>query len=36
MHSPNEMVDLADLERAAKLLAGFARRVTPTVDFTPR
>jgi endoglucanase len=36
MHSPNEMVDLADLERAAKLLAGFARRVTPKVDFTPR
>ncbi len=36
MHSPNEMVDLADLERAAKLLAGFVRRVTPKVDFTPR
>jgi len=36
MHSPNEMVDLADLERAAKLLAGFARRITPKTDFTPR
>jgi endoglucanase len=36
MHSPNEMVDLADLDRAARLLAAFARRVTPATDFTPR
>jgi endoglucanase len=36
MHSPSEMVDLADLERAARLLAAFARRVTPKTDFTPR
>jgi endoglucanase len=36
MHSPNEMVDLGDLERAAALLAAFARRVTPQTDFTPR
>ncbi len=36
MHSPSEMVDLGDLERAAKLLAAFARRVTPATDFTPR
>jgi endoglucanase len=36
MHSPNEMVDLADLDRAAKLLAAFVRRVTPKTDFTPR
>jgi endoglucanase len=36
MHSPNEMVDLKDLERAAKLLAAFARRVTARTDFTPR
>lgn len=36
MHSPNEMVDLADLERAARLLAGFARRVNSRADFTPR
>jgi endoglucanase len=35
MHSPNEMVDLADLDRAARLLAAFARRVTPKTDFTP-
>jgi endoglucanase len=36
MHSPNEMVDTDDLERAAKLLAAFARRITPRMDFTPR
>ncbi|MDH3498368.1 MAG: M42 family metallopeptidase [Gemmatimonadota bacterium] len=36
MHSPNEMVDLTDLERAAKLLAAFARRITPAQDFIPR
>jgi endoglucanase len=36
MHSPNEMVDVDDLDRAAALLAAFARRVTPAVDFTPR
>ena len=36
MHTPNEMVDLADLERAAQLLAAFARRVTAKTDFTPR
>ncbi len=36
MHSPNEMVDLRDLENAARLLAGFARRVTPEMDFVPR
>jgi putative aminopeptidase FrvX len=36
MHSPSEMVDLTDLERAARLLAAFARRVTGKTDFTPR
>jgi endoglucanase len=36
MHSPNEMVDTRDLDRVAKLLAAFARRVTPKTDFTPR
>ncbi len=36
MHSPNEMVDIADLERAARLLAAFARRVSSRSDFTPR
>jgi endoglucanase len=36
MHSPNEMVALEDLERAARLLAAFARRLEPTQDFVPR
>ncbi|MEO8448247.1 MAG: M20/M25/M40 family metallo-hydrolase [Gemmatimonadota bacterium] len=36
MHSPNEMAALEDLERAAALLAGFARRVTRTTSFNPR
>jgi len=36
MHTPNEMVTLDDLERTARLLAAFARRVTATTDFTPR
>ncbi len=36
MHTPNEMVDLSDLDNAAKLLAAFARRVTKKMDFIPR
>jgi len=36
MHSPNEMVDTRDLDRAAQLLAAFARRVTPKTDFVPK
>lgn len=36
MHSPNEMVALEDLDRAADLLAAFARRLEPGVDFIPR
>ena len=36
MHSPNEMVMLEDLDRAARLLAGLARRVTPATDLIPR
>jgi len=36
MHSPNEMVALEDLDRAARLLAAFARRLEPTQDFVPR
>jgi endoglucanase len=36
MHSPNEMVALEDLERAARLLAAFARSVTSSTDFVPR
>jgi len=36
MHSPNEMIDLEDLERTARLLAAFARRLDDAVDFVPR
>lgn len=36
MHSPNEMVALEDLDRAARLLASFARRLSPQTDFIPR
>jgi putative aminopeptidase FrvX len=35
MHSPNEMVALADVERAARLLAAFARKLTPDASFIP-
>src|SRR5437660_248774 len=35
MHSPNEMVARDDLERAARLLAAFARRLDPNVSFVP-
>lgn len=36
MHSPNEMVALQDLDRAADLLAAFARRLEPGIDLVPR
>lgn len=36
MHSPNEMVSLEDLDRAADLLAETCRRVTRSTDFTQR
>jgi endoglucanase len=36
MHSPNEMVVVEDLERTARLLAGFSARVTAATDFVPR
>jgi endoglucanase len=36
MHSPNELVSLEDVERAARLLAAFARRLAPDTDFIPR
>jgi len=35
MHTPCEVVSLADVENTAKLLAGFLERVTPETDFTP-
>ena len=36
MHSPNEMVSLDDLDRAATLIAEACRRVTTETDFTAR
>lgn len=36
MHSPNEIVSLADLEAAAKLIAAFVRELGPEMDFVPR
>jgi endoglucanase len=35
MHSPNEVVSLEDLQRAARLLAAFIRRLEPSTEFTP-
>ncbi len=36
MHSPNEMVELVDVENAAKLIAAFVRSLSPGMDFVPR
>lgn len=36
MHSPNEMMALADLEATARLLAAFCARLAPGEDFVPR
>ena len=36
MHSPNEMVSLEDVDRAAELLAATCRAITPETDFTAR
>ena len=36
MHSPNEMVSLDDVDRAATLIAEACRRVTSATDFTSR
>ena len=36
MHSPNEMIQLSDVENAAKLIAAFVRELTEKSDFTPR
>ena len=36
MHSPNEMVSLEDLDRAATLIAETCRAVSDTTDFTDR
>ncbi len=36
MHSPNEVVSLADLAHTARLLAAFVRSLEAETDFTPR
>ncbi len=36
MHSPNEVVSVRDLFRAAELIAAFVRRLDGDTDFTPR
>jgi endoglucanase len=35
MHTPSEVLSLADLENTAKLLAAFVKRLKPGTDFTP-
>ncbi|NWG22437.1 MAG: M42 family metallopeptidase [Chloroflexi bacterium] len=35
MHSPNEMIALADVEHAARLIAAFVRNLGPETDFVP-
>ncbi len=35
MHSPNEMIELTDVENTAKLIASFVRSLTPDTDFIP-
>ena len=36
MHSPNEMIELNDVDNAAKLIAAFVRSVTRETDFVPK
>jgi putative aminopeptidase FrvX len=36
MHSPNEMVCLEDLDRTARLLAAFAKKLSPETSFVPQ
>jgi endoglucanase len=35
MHTPNEIINLNDIENAARLIAGFCERVTAEIDWTP-
>jgi putative aminopeptidase FrvX len=35
MHTPCEVMEINDIENAAKLMAGFCERVTPEIDWTP-
>jgi endoglucanase len=36
MHTPCELISLADAENCAKLMAAYCRAVKPNTDFTPR
>lgn len=36
MHSPNEMIQMSDVEHAARLIAEFARSITVETDLTPQ
>jgi len=36
MHTPNEIINLDDIEKAAQLMAGFCERVTADIDWTSR
>jgi len=36
MHTPCELLSLADAENCASLMAAYCRKVTPETDFTPR
>jgi endoglucanase len=36
MHSPNEMIELSDVEQAARLIAAFVRSLSAETDFIPR
>lgn len=36
MHSPNEMIDLSDVEHTARLIAAFVHSLEPETDFIPR
>jgi len=35
MHTPSEVLSMADLENTARLMAAFVRRLDPAMDFTP-
>ena len=35
MHTPSEIINLDDIENAARLMAGFCERITADIDWTP-
>jgi len=36
LHTPNEMIELADVENAARLISAFIHSLSPEMDFIPR